>query len=66
MYSENWIPAEAETFIDIHWNREATKLEGRETLQANFTLHVSPAIVNATALIEHYSFDVWITATDAP
>jgi hypothetical protein len=66
MYSENWIPAEAETFIDIRWNREATRLEGRETLQANFTLHVSPAIVNATALIEHYSFDVWITATDAP
>jgi len=66
MRTENWSPAEASVFIDVQWDREAARLEGRETLQVNFTLHVSQAVVNATVLIEHYSFDIWVTAADAP
>lgn len=58
--TENWIPAVAESHLQVVWDQENTILQPGQVQAASFTLSVSSGAVGFT----DFSFDVVITGAE--
>lgn len=59
LYTENWHPSNASTWISLSWNLEGVVANVSEVLEAQLTLTVSPDIGNITT----FSFDIVISGS---
>jgi hypothetical protein len=56
--TQNWLPLEAEQFLNLTWDQEGAILQARQTVAAVVSLNVSPKIWNIT----DFSFEIVINA----
>jgi len=55
MYTDNWVPLNASTYLNCTWNIEGAMINPNEILQMNLTLAVAPNITGITT----FGFEVW-------
>ena len=56
----DWIPANAESYLNLTWNRTGHKLSAGSSTPAVLTLKVSPDVANITS----FSFHIYISGKD--
>jgi hypothetical protein len=59
MTSNSWTPSNSPTYMSLTWNAEGESVAAGSSVQANFTLTISPSITGISA----FSFNIVITGS---
>jgi hypothetical protein len=59
MTSNSWTPSNSPTYMSLTWNAENASVAAGSSVQANFTLTISPSITGISA----FSFNIVITGS---
>lgn len=56
LWTENWIPTDAQNSISLSWNYIDVWINSGDSIPVEFTLSVDPEITGVTG----FSFDIWV------